>query len=93
MTQDIFLKLTSIQGESSDASHPNEIEVLEWDWSVSQPSMMHRGSGGGAGKCTVHHLKWLIRELEETLDVSSQEIYRHPEIARKNPSEARTAEW
>jgi len=38
-------------------------------------------------------LKWLIRELEETLSVSHQEIFRHPEIARKNTSEASSAEW
>ena len=35
MAQDIFLKLTGIEGESTDASHLNEIEVLTWDWSVS----------------------------------------------------------
>src|SRR5579863_509349 len=56
MTQDIFLKLTGIEGESTDSSHPNEIEVLTWDWSVSQQSNMHAGSGGGAGRCTVSDL-------------------------------------
>ncbi|WP_415877422.1 type VI secretion system tube protein Hcp [Burkholderia ubonensis] len=35
MAQDIFLKLTGIDGESQDARHPNEIGVLTWDWSVS----------------------------------------------------------
>lgn len=38
-------------------------------------------------------LKWLIKELTETLSVSMSEIYRHPEIGRKNPSEASTAKW
>ncbi|WP_206999790.1 Hcp family type VI secretion system effector [Trinickia mobilis] len=56
MTRDIFLKLTGIDGESMDASHPNEIEVLTWDWSVSQQSNMHAGRGSGAGKCTVGDL-------------------------------------
>jgi type VI secretion system secreted protein Hcp len=56
MAQDIFLKLTGIDGESTDASHPNEIEVVTWDWSVSQQSNIHMGSGGGAGKCTVDDL-------------------------------------
>jgi len=56
MTLDIFLKLTGIDGESMDVSHPNEIEVLTWDWSVSQSSDMHTGSGGGAGKCAVDDL-------------------------------------
>lgn len=38
-------------------------------------------------------LKWLVAELMETLSVSRAEIYRHPEIARKNPTEASTAIW
>ncbi|MDM0078042.1 peptidoglycan recognition family protein [Variovorax sp. J2P1-59] len=38
-------------------------------------------------------LKWLVKELAETLGVSMQETYRHPEIGRKNPTEASTAKW
>ncbi|MEJ5075839.1 peptidoglycan recognition protein family protein [Erwinia sp. MYb535] len=38
-------------------------------------------------------LKWLVAELIETLSVSRAEIYRHPEIARKNSTEASTATW
>ncbi|MTD26645.1 peptidoglycan recognition protein family protein [Erwinia sorbitola] len=38
-------------------------------------------------------LKWLIKELTETLSVSINEIYRHPEIGRKNATEASTARW
>ncbi|WBF47640.1 N-acetylmuramoyl-L-alanine amidase [Serratia rubidaea] len=38
-------------------------------------------------------LKWLIRELADTLNVSMTEVYRHPEIGRKNMTEASTAKW
>ncbi|MGR2856493.1 peptidoglycan recognition protein family protein [Erwinia rhapontici] len=38
-------------------------------------------------------LKWLIRELIGTLNVSTTEIYRHPEIGRKTLTEASTAKW
>lgn len=38
-------------------------------------------------------LRWLVKELAETLGVSMQEIYRHPEIGRKNTTEASTARW
>jgi len=38
-------------------------------------------------------LKWLIAELTTTLHVPMSEIYRHPDIARKNPTEASTAKW
>ncbi|WP_034916302.1 peptidoglycan recognition family protein [Erwinia sp. 9145] len=38
-------------------------------------------------------LQWLINELADTLQVPLNEIYRHPEIARKNITEASTAKW
>ena len=56
MAQDIFLKINGIDGESEDASHKDEIEVLSWSWNVSQQSSMHAGSGGGAGRATVEDL-------------------------------------
>ena len=56
MAQDIFLKLTGISGESQDASHKDEIEVIRWDWGVSQQTNTHWGSGGGAGRGTASDL-------------------------------------
>ncbi|MGV3345041.1 N-acetylmuramoyl-L-alanine amidase [Enterobacteriaceae bacterium LUAb1] len=38
-------------------------------------------------------LKWLITELTDTLTVARSSIYRHPDIARKNSTEASTAKW
>ncbi len=58
MAQDMFLKLSGIDGESMDAKHTKEIELLYWSWEVSQESNMHMGSGGGAGKATVGDLKF-----------------------------------
>ena len=59
MAQDIFLKITGIDGESADSAHKNEIEVLEWSWQISQESAMHTGSGGGAGKAKVDDLEFV----------------------------------
>lgn len=56
MQPDIFLKLTGITGEATDATHVGEIEVLDWDWSAGQPSSMHTNRGGSTGKCTVDDL-------------------------------------
>lgn len=56
MAQDIFLNIAGIKGESQDAVHSNEIDVLSWHWSIQQPSSLHRGSGGGTGRCTVSDL-------------------------------------
>lgn len=49
----MFLKIDGIEGEALDNNHKNEIEVLSWNWGVSQHSNMHSGSGGGSGKATV----------------------------------------
>ena len=50
MAVDTFLKLGDIKGESKDAKHPGEIDVLSWSWGVSQTGTMGTGGGGGAGK-------------------------------------------
>jgi N-acetyl-anhydromuramyl-L-alanine amidase AmpD len=38
-------------------------------------------------------LKWLVKELADSLHVSMHDVYRHPEIGRKNLTEARSAKW
>lgn len=38
-------------------------------------------------------LEWLIKELRDTLKISTSEVFRHPEIARKNITEASSARW
>ncbi len=58
MAQDMFIKIDGIEGESLDATHKNEIEVLNWNWESSQHSNMHSGSGGGSGKATVGDFKF-----------------------------------
>jgi type VI secretion system secreted protein Hcp len=59
MAQDIFLEIDGIKGESLDAAHKGEIEVLSWNWGMTQQSSIHAGSGGGAGKATVNDLVFL----------------------------------
>ncbi len=38
-------------------------------------------------------LRWLVAELIQTLKVSEKEVFRHPVVSRKNPTEASTASW
>jgi N-acetyl-anhydromuramyl-L-alanine amidase AmpD len=40
-----------------------------------------------------HALEWLVRALRITLGVPMTEVFRHPTVARKNPTEASTARW
>ena len=35
----------------------------------------------------------LVRQLADTLNVSMTEVFKHPDIARKMPTEASTAKW
>ena len=72
MAQDIFMKLTGISGESRDASHKDEIEVIRWDWCIAQQSSMHSGSGGGAGKATVNDLSF-----DHYMDRSSPNLLKY----------------
>ncbi len=41
MAGDVFLKVSGIKGESIDSKHPEEIEIISWNWGAS-------GSGFGA---------------------------------------------
>ena len=57
MAVDIFLKLSNnIKGESQDETHRNEIDVLAWNWGLTQSGTTHVGSGGGGGKVNVQDI-------------------------------------
>lgn len=38
-------------------------------------------------------LQWLISELTSTFGIPMTEIFRHPVVSRKNPTEAESALW
>ena len=52
MAVSIFARIGTIKGESKDAKHKDEIEVLSWSWGVSQSSTMAHGGAGGTGKAS-----------------------------------------
>ena len=62
MATDIFAKIGDIKGESADAKHKDEIEVLSFSWGVINTGVIGSGGGGAAGKATfqdltiVHHI-------------------------------------
>jgi type VI secretion system secreted protein Hcp len=49
MAVDMFLKIDGIPGESTDASHRDEIDLLSYTWGESQPPTAGGAGGGGAG--------------------------------------------
>jgi hypothetical protein len=38
-------------------------------------------------------LKWLVTELSLTLRLRATEVFRHPTVSYKEPTEASTAQW
>ena len=58
MAVDMFIKIDDIQGESVDAVHEGEIDILAWSWGMSQSGTTHSGAGGGAGKVSVQDLSF-----------------------------------
>jgi type VI secretion system secreted protein Hcp len=55
MASDYFLKIDGIPGESLDAKHKDEIEVLSWSWGETQEHAPSP-SGGGTGKVAMTDL-------------------------------------
>ena len=58
MATDIFAKIGTIQGESTDVKHKNEIDVLAWSWGVTQSGSMSYGGGVGSGKASFNDLSF-----------------------------------
>jgi type VI secretion system secreted protein Hcp len=54
MADSIFARIGTIKGESRDARHKDEIDVLSWSWGVSQSGRMAPGGGSGAGRASFH---------------------------------------
>jgi type VI secretion system secreted protein Hcp len=61
MAVDSFLKLDGIPGESTDAKHKGEIDVLALSWGVSQAGSSGRGVGVSAGKAIFQDLLVVAR--------------------------------
>ena len=66
MPLEMFLKLSGIEGESSDAKHKGEIDVLAWSWGLSQEAGSPAGSGGGAGRVKIENIS-----IQKLVDLAS----------------------
>jgi type VI secretion system secreted protein Hcp len=50
MAVDYFLKLDTVDGESTDKDHKNQIQLLSFSWGASNTSSVAGTGGSGAGK-------------------------------------------
>ena len=64
MASDIFAKIGDIKGESVDAKHKDEIEVLSFSWGVTNAANIGGGGGGGAGKATFQDLS-IVHKIDK----------------------------
>ncbi len=53
---DFFLKIDGIDGESGDAKHKGEIDLMSFSWGASNGGTFSTGGGGGAGKVSFQDL-------------------------------------
>ncbi|HEV7802464.1 MAG TPA: type VI secretion system tube protein Hcp [Burkholderiales bacterium] len=58
MAMDMFIKIGDLKGESKDATHKEQIDVLAWSWGMSNSGSAHMGGGAGAGKVNVQDLSF-----------------------------------
>ena len=72
MAVDIFLRLSNnIKWESQDDTHRNEIDVLAWNWGLTQSGTTHVGSGGGGGKVNVQDIT-----LTKYVDLATNDLIK-----------------
>jgi type VI secretion system secreted protein Hcp len=61
MAVDMFLKIDGIPGESTDARHRDEIDVLSYNWGESQPPTAGSAGGPAAGRVTMQDFHFAMR--------------------------------
>ena len=69
---DYFLRLDGIPGESLDAKHKGEIDVLSWSWGESQEIAATPGGGSGAGKVAMTDLHVSLQRASNELGYVEQ---------------------
>lgn len=71
MAIDMFIKFEApvVKGESLDAKHKGETDVLAWSWGMSNSGSAHMGGGAGAGKVNVQDLS-----LTKYIDAGSTDL-------------------
>ncbi|PJI84245.1 type VI secretion system secreted protein Hcp [Yoonia maricola] len=72
MAVDIFLKLDKLKGESVDDKYAGEIDVVSWEWGMTQSGTTHLGPGGGSGKVNVSDMT-----LTKYVDMATHELLKH----------------
>lgn len=69
MAFDTFLKIDSVEGESTHAKHDKQIEIYSFSWGASNPTTVGTGSTGlSAGKASVSSFN-IMKKTDKTSPV------------------------
>ena len=72
MAVDIILMIDGIKGESQISEFKDEgIDVLSWNWGMTQSGTTHQGPGAGSGKVNVSDITF-----SKYLDLSTPELLK-----------------
>src|SRR5262245_11332810 len=61
MATDYFLKLTDVEGESSQKGHEGQIDLLSWSWGESNSGSSSEGGGSGSGKVNMQDFNFAMK--------------------------------
>ncbi|MVW59388.1 hypothetical protein GPY61_05555 [Massilia sp. NEAU-DD11] len=91
MAADVYLQIDGVNGESNDDSIGIEIVGAVVAGKSRNPA--EQGVYETVNERQNASLQWLIAELTSTFGVPMSEIFRHPVVSRKNPTEGESASW
>jgi type VI secretion system secreted protein Hcp len=72
MAMQIFLTLDGVKGEAQDERFNGWIDVLSWNWGMTQSGTTHMGMGGGGGKVDVDDIS-----LTKYVDSATHEMIKY----------------
>lgn len=80
MAVSIVIKIGNIAGESqvgegAKSSHVGEIDVLNWNWGLTQSASSHVGSGAGSGTADVRDLTF-TKYIDKASPILLQECFK-----------------
>ena len=85
MAADMFIKIDGITGEAKDATHSGEIDLIFWNWTMTQSGTMHSCGGGGSGNEDDINSAAESEDAREAATRSSRSISLE-EVAVESPS-------
>jgi type VI secretion system secreted protein Hcp len=63
---DMFLKVPNAPGESTDATHTGDIEVLSFNWGANNPTNAVAPTGGGGSSYGIFQSLTLVKKVDKS---------------------------